>query len=189
MQLGTKLRGQCWHFWKVKIIESDEARTRGLGERGRVLSRPERWFAAIDRLADTWMYTIKILGYHWQPLPFHRVQWMFLQNPVPSYCVTRAPLLYFIRSWVALSFKVVSEWVSQWGIGNTCPNLHFLQYIKAWMSSTDPVSSRTPGIVKGNKSLKISHLVWFEWGSQWWGILKHFPQSRCILISHWSREK
>ena len=56
-------------------------------------------------------------------------------------CVTRAPLLYFIRSWVALSFKVVSEWVSQWGIGNTCPNLHFLQYIKAWMSSTDPVSS------------------------------------------------
>ena len=29
-------------------------------------------------------------------------------------CVTRAPLLYFIRSWVALSFKVcqsVSEWV------------------------------------------------------------------------------
>ena len=28
-------------------------------------------------------------------------------------CVTRAPLLYFIRSWVALSFKVVSESVSQ----------------------------------------------------------------------------
>ena len=27
-------------------------------------------------------------------------------------CVTRAPLLYFIRSWVALSFKVC-EWVSQ----------------------------------------------------------------------------
>ena len=35
----------------------------------------------------------------------------------------------------------VSESVSEWGIGNTCPNLHFLQYIKAWMSSTDPVSS------------------------------------------------
>ena len=28
-------------------------------------------------------------------------------------CVTRAPLLYFIRSWVALSFKVVSQWVSE----------------------------------------------------------------------------
>ena len=28
-------------------------------------------------------------------------------------CVTRAPLLYFIRSWAALSFKVVSQWVSQ----------------------------------------------------------------------------
>ena len=48
-----------------------------------------------------------------------------------AYCVTRAPLLYFIRSWVALSFKVVSESVSQWGIGNTCPDLHFVQYIKA----------------------------------------------------------
>ena len=46
--------------------------------------------------------------------------------------------------------------------------------------------SRTPWIVKGNKSL---NLVWFKWGSQWWGILKHFPQRRCILISHWSREK
>ena len=41
-------------------------------------------------------------------------------------------------------------------------------------------------IVKGNKSL---NLVWFKWGSQWWGILKDFHQSRCILISHWSREK
>ena len=47
-------------------------------------------------------------------------------------CVRRAPL------WVALSFKV-----SQWGIGNTCPDLHFLQCIKAWMSSTDPVFSIT----------------------------------------------
>ena len=28
-------------------------------------------------------------------------------------CVTRAPLLYFIRSWVALSFKAVSGWVGQ----------------------------------------------------------------------------
>ena len=30
-----------------------------------------------------------------------------------AYCVTRAPLLYFIRSWVALSFKVVCQSVSQ----------------------------------------------------------------------------
>ena len=42
------------------------------------------------------------------------------------------------------------------------------------------------GIVKGNNPLS---LVWFKWWSQWWGILKYFPQSRCILISHWSREK
>ena len=46
--------------------------------------------------------------------------------------------------------------------------------------------TRTPSIVKGNKSL---NLVWFKLGSQWWAILKHFPQSRYILISHWSREK
>ena len=45
--------------------------------------------------------------------------------------------------------------------------------------------ARTPSIVKGNKSL---NLVWFKWGSQWWGILKHFPQSRCIFIPHWTRE-
>ena len=44
---------------------------------------------------------------------------------------------------------------------------------------------RTPSIVKGNKSLS---LVWSKWGSQWWGILKHFPRSRCIFFSHWSRE-
>ena len=31
----------------------------------------------------------------------------------------------------------------QWGIGNTCPDLHFVQYIKAWMPSTDPISSIT----------------------------------------------
>ena len=64
----------------------------------------------------------------------------FMISPTNN-CVTRAPLLYFGRSWVALS--LVCESVSQWGIGNTCPNLHFLQYMKAWMSSTDPVSSIT----------------------------------------------
>ena len=37
------------------------------------------------------------------------------------------------------------------------------------------VHTRTPWIV--NKSL---NLVWFKWGSQWWGILKHFPQRRYI---------
>ena len=59
------------------------------------------------------------------------------------HCVTRAPVLNFMRNWVALSLKVVSHWVSESGIGNTCPDLHFVQYIKAWMSSTDPVSSIT----------------------------------------------
>ena len=40
-----------------------------------------------------------------------------------------------------LSSTIFALWVCQSGIGNTCPNLHVLQYIKAWMSSTDPVSS------------------------------------------------
>ena len=35
------------------------------------------------------------------------------------------------------------QWVSESGMRDTLPNLHFLQYIKAWMSSTDPVSSIT----------------------------------------------
>ena len=54
-----------------------------------------------------------------------------LMYQIFDYCVTRAPLLYIIRSWVALPFEVVSEWVSESGIGNTCPDLHFVQYIKA----------------------------------------------------------
>ena len=56
-------------------------------------------------------------------------------NPISfwkyDYCVTRAPLLYFIRSWVALSFKVVSQSVSLSGMRDTLPDLHFVQYIKA----------------------------------------------------------
>ena len=37
---------------------------------------------------------------------------MTTKDPEVFNCVTRAPLLYFIRSWVALFFKVVSESVS-----------------------------------------------------------------------------
>ena len=75
-------------------------------------------------------------------------KWLFVRGKQElrlcclSNCVTRAPLLYFVRSGVALSFKVC-ESVSQSGIREICPNLHFLQYIKAWMPSTDPVSSIT----------------------------------------------
>ena len=45
-------------------------------------------------------------------------------------CVTRTPLLCFIRSWVALFFKVC-QWVSESGMRDTCPDLHLVQYIKA----------------------------------------------------------
>ena len=46
--------------------------------------------------------------------------------------------------------------------------------------------TRTPWIVKCNNPF---NLVWSTWGWQSWGILKHFPEIKCILISHWSREK
>ena len=39
------------------------------------------------------------------------------------------------------------EWVRPSGMRDTLPNLHFLQYIKAWMSSTDPVSSTTDRLI------------------------------------------
>ena len=80
-----------------------------------------------DKKVWSWIKRLAVLLQRWQE-PFTNL-----------YCVTRAPVLNFIRSWVALSFKVVSQSVSQSGIGNTCPDLHFLRYIKAWVSSTDPV--------------------------------------------------
>ena len=46
-----------------------------------------------------------------------------------NFCVTRAPLFHFVRSWVALSFKVC-ESVSQSGMLDILPDLHFVQYIK-----------------------------------------------------------
>ena len=70
------------------------------------------------------------------------------------HCVTRAPLLYFIRSWVALSFKAVSQSVSQSAICNTCADLHFLQYIKAWRSSRS---------VLYWPSSQLHHLVTHSW--------------------------
>ena len=51
-------------------------------------------------------------------------------------------LIFFKELLVALSFKVCQS-VSESVIGNTCPNLHFVKYIKAEMPSTDRVSSIT----------------------------------------------
>ena len=61
-----------------------------------------------------------------------------------SFCVTRAPLLYFIRTWVVSSsiFQSlsVSQWVSHpWHLSRS----PLVQYIKAEMPSTHPVSSIT----------------------------------------------
>ena len=41
------------------------------------------------------------------------IQMLCDENVMPN-CVTRAPLLYFIRSWVALSFKVCSSVRHRW---------------------------------------------------------------------------
>ena len=52
-----------------------------------------------------------------------------------------SPLRY--KSSTLILYKELSSSIFQSyqsGIGNTCPDLHFVQYIKAWMSSTDPVS-------------------------------------------------
>ena len=57
------------------------------------------------------MYAINLFSSPPFPLTWLRCSLQSL-NP-NAHCVTRAPLLYFIRSWVALSFKVVSEWVRQ----------------------------------------------------------------------------
>ena len=79
--------------------------------------------------------------------------------------------------WVTL---VVTSVVGAHKIQRYCKAEHFI-----WRGLKSE-HLRTPGIVKGNNLLS---LVWFKWGSEWWGILKHFAHSRCILISHWSREK
>ena len=66
-------------------------------------------------------------------LPFQHprcfVRKKYCNHVAPLNCVTRAPLLYFIWSWVALSFKVCQS-VSQSGIGNTCPDISTLCNIK-----------------------------------------------------------
>ena len=66
--------------------------------------------AAIFRSDQIENIVVKVLwAQMWRSL--HRL-WR-CHNQIRSdweYCVTRAPLLYFIRSWVALSFKVC-EWV------------------------------------------------------------------------------
>ena len=96
-------------------------------------------FSIISNCAQFWWQEEVVTELLFQLFQFELNWAAWWMSPCFNYCVTRAPLLYFIRSWVALSFKVVC----QWGIGNTCPDLHFVQYIKAWMSSTDPVSSVT----------------------------------------------
>ena len=67
-----------------------------------------------------------------------------------------------------LSSTIFPLWVSQSGIGDTCPDLHFLQYIKAWMSSTDPVSSITNCYrlsVLYWPSTQLHHLVTHSWAN------------------------
>ena len=75
-----------------------------------------------------------------------------LRLPRPWLC--RRLLSFVIFSYIKLRYessnliiyKELSSTIFQSclsGIGNTCPDLHFVQYIKAWMPSTDPLSSIT----------------------------------------------
>ena len=91
------------------------------------------------RYQDFWI--IKVHAFNWNSIwivkDLRIIEFLFYYLRPCFHCVTRAPLLHCIRSWVSISFKVcesVSQWVSEVsesGIGNTCPNLHFVQYIKA----------------------------------------------------------
>ena len=88
-----------------------------------------------------------------------------------------------IENWIFLLLNAFNSKVT------SCTSSVFklqLQSCKVSLLKSCRLPFLTPAIVKGNNSL---NLVWFKWGSQWWGILKYFPQNRCILISHWSREK
>ena len=100
---------------------------------------------------------------------------------------------YFYRqSWKSYKRKRAEKEAKKWSKSKLrwpCSMVFWITMIDNVQSpvySIQKIIARTPWVVKGNKSL---NLVWFKWGSQRWGILKDFPQSRCNLISHWSREK
>ena len=95
------------------------------------------WGQKVSEMGKLGQNAICSLTFNWSVLLNQRHG---VWSEAEQHCVTRAQLLYFIRSWVALSFKVC-ESVSESGMRDTCPDLHFVQYIKASMPSTDPVSS------------------------------------------------
>ena len=138
--IDTNILGRCWPRTHINLISSwicgPTPHLSPLSKCKHLQCSTPLW-----RSSSTPGFTLHWVLYSKSPEHFPQTQQTMQQlHQVILHCITRA-LLILIRSWVALSFKVVSEWVSQWGISNTCPNLHFLQYIKAWMSSTDPVSS------------------------------------------------
>ena len=54
------------------------------------------------------LFTTDMFWLWLQLLKHYSIKWMC--STAKNHCVTRAPLLYFVRSWVALSFKVC-QWV------------------------------------------------------------------------------
>ena len=80
------------------------------------------------------------------------------------------------------------------------PNNYYL--LRSFWNSFAELSPRTPAILSRKKLIQSNHAYsCFGFGKLFnvllsrigreasWGILKHFPHSRCIFIFHWSSEK
>ena len=80
------------------------------------------------------------------------------------------------------------------------PNNYYL--LRSFWNSFAELSPRTPAILSRKKLIQSNHAYsCFGFGKLFnvllsrigreasWGILKHFPHSSCIFISHWSSEK
>ena len=121
-------------------------------------------------------------AHHWQP-PVRAERNQLFVRIIFNHLPQSFSIIFhnYFQLFVRIDFNHLSELFSI-----ICGNYLQLLVRFNWFQPFLQIISRTPGIVMGNNPLS---LVWFKWGSQWWGILKHFPQSRCILISHWSREK
>ena len=88
-----------------------------------------------------------------------------LSDHQTQYCVTRAPLLYFIRSWVALSFKVC-EWVRHpWHLSRS-PLCSIYKGINAlyWPSIIN-YQLLPPNSVLYWPSTQLHHLVTHSWAN------------------------
>ena len=118
----------------------------------------------------TMYFFIHLFGNHWVTFDIHRFvlnekcfsrdgkifcredfyRWTESTLPSLSWSSSSSSLLLRYENSTLILYKELSspifqscESVSESGIGNTCPDLHFVQYTKAKMPSPDPVLSIT----------------------------------------------